>query len=69
MANGRLQRLKDAGMVFEDPPSPDVIRRIDALSDDEFASLLAITSTLSTPQTGPTIEYLNGGFQLRSGGE
>jgi len=69
MANGRLQALKDAGMHFDDPPNDKVIARIDALTDDEFASLLATTSRLSTPQTGPTLEYLNGGFQVRSGGE
>ena len=62
----RIAQLQDAGMVFDDPPSQQIVERINKLSDSDFATLLSITPKLSVPRTGPTLRYQNSGFQFRS---
>lgn len=62
----RIAELTAAGMVFDNPPSSEVVNRINNLDPSDYAVLLKMTPQLSTPQTGPTLRYQNGGFQFRS---
>lgn len=62
----RITQLANAGMNFSDPPGSEVVSRINALSDADFAALLQITLQLSVPTTGPTLGYTAGGFQFRA---
>lgn len=62
----RVHLLVDAGLVPKETRlSPEAVRRINDLSDEEFSELLAIVPKLSTPGSGPTL-YYNGPFQTRS---
>lgn len=62
----RIAELQAAGMVFDDPPSQQIVERINKLSETDFATLLSITPQLSVPKTGPTLRYQNSGFQFRA---
>jgi hypothetical protein len=65
----RIGQLKKAGMVFDDPPSPGVVRKINALSDKEFKTLLELAPKLKTTKAKLSLKKHNGGFQNRSGAE